>query len=93
VRHPQRIIDRFKFVAVALFVASIGATAGYWLFYERPLQRCERSGNWWDPQARECGTVVYIPDLTGRYEMGGQRVRAPTALPARPVAQRSGPSA
>ena len=43
-------------------------------FYERPADLCERSGNWWDPQARECGTVVYIPDVTGRYVMGGQRV-------------------
>jgi len=87
VKNPQRTVDRFKFFFVAVFVAFIGMTAGYWAFYQRPAQACENAGNWWDPQARVCGTVVYLPDLTGRYQMGEREFRAPETLPARPVRQ------
>ncbi len=88
-----RTITRFKFLFVALFVAFVGFTGGYWLFWERPAQRCEASGNWWDPQARFCATVVYLPDLTGRYEINGRRVQGPAQLPARPARAAAQPSA
>lgn len=75
VKNAQRIVDRFKLVYFAVFLAVAGGTGLYWMFYQRPEAACERSGNWWDPQTRQCGTVVYIPDLTGRYRIDGREYR------------------
>lgn len=87
----RRAIDRFRFLFVAMFVAFAAGTGGYWMFVQRPAQACEAAGNWWDGESRVCGTVVYLPDLTGRYEIGGREWRpavaqsAPTSAASRPA--------
>ncbi len=80
-RHPQRVINRFTFALVAVFIGIMGATGVYWAFWQRPEARCESMGNWWDPQTRQCGVVVWIPDVTGRYVINGQDYR-PASAPA-----------
>jgi len=31
-----------------------------------PAQKWDDRKGWFDPKARECGTVLYIPSITGR---------------------------
>ena len=31
-----------------------------------PGERCEARGGWYDIETRDCGTPVYVPDITGR---------------------------
>lgn len=71
-------------VFTAVFFVFAAGSFGFWFFWQRPMQDCERAGNWWDPQNRVCGTVVYIPDITGRYTINGRRDRNPTVVPPRP---------
>jgi hypothetical protein len=53
---------------IFLVLVLIGG-AGVWTYNAivvAPAQRCEGSGNWWDPQTRTCGHVIYLPDVTHR---------------------------
>ena len=67
-------IELVFFAAVALAVAGVVA---YQHWTVDPVQRCEGSGNWWDPQTRTCGHVIYLPDLTHR-PAGSKRPVYPT---------------
>lgn len=76
-------IHRFMLAFVAVFAVFAAGIGGYWFFVQRPARACETAGNWWDPENRVCGTVVYIPDLTGRYTIDGRRDAEPTVVPPR----------
>jgi len=60
------IINRLGLAFLALFVLSAVAVFTYQSVVVAPVQTCESSGNWWDPQSRSCAHVVYLPDITHR---------------------------
>ena len=75
----HRTVTRIKLIFLAIFVvASIGVWAYHGL-YAWPRDKCETGGGWYDPMSRQCGRVVYIPDITGRYVRNGQEERVDAA--------------
>ncbi len=60
------IINRLGLAFVALFAVSVVIVFAYQALVVAPVQTCEASGNWWDPQSRSCAHVVYLPDITHR---------------------------
>ena len=75
----DRTIFRIKLIFLAIFVvASVGVWAYHGL-YVWPRDKCEKSGGWYDPQSRQCGRVIYIPDITGRYVRNGREERVDAA--------------
>lgn len=75
------LINRIMIGFLAAFVAACAGVIVYQLLWAGPADRCEKTGGWWDPGRRQCGKVVYIPDVTGRYVIDGgeRRVRLPSA--------------
>ena len=55
---------RLIFFGVFLFGAAVIGVVQ--MIYVRPKAACEASGRWWHAESRECGTPVWLPDLTGR---------------------------
>ncbi|HEX8231790.1 MAG TPA: hypothetical protein VF559_00390 [Caulobacteraceae bacterium] len=75
------LINRIMIGFLAAFAAACVGIIVYQVFWAAPAARCEKSGGWWDPGRRECGKVIYIPEITGRYvDAAGRerRVRMPT---------------
>jgi hypothetical protein len=75
----QRTIFRIKLIFLAIFVV---ATLGVWAYhglYVWPRDKCEKGGGWFDPKSRQCGHVVYIPDITGRYLRNGREEKVDPA--------------
>jgi hypothetical protein len=60
------IINRLGLVFLALFALSAAIVFTYQSVVVTPVQTCEASGNWWDPQSHSCAHVVYLPDITHR---------------------------
>ena len=75
----QTLIPRIMMGFLAAFIAACVAVIVYQLVWAGPAERCEAGRGWWDPATRQCGKVIYIPDLTGRYVSDGRegRVRMP----------------
>ena len=76
------LINRIMIGFLTAFIAACVGVIVYQVFWAGPAARCEKGGGWWDPGRRECGKVVYIPDITGRFvdEKGRKRrVRMPTS--------------
>jgi hypothetical protein len=89
------LIQRIMIGFLAAFVAACAAVVVYQVVWVAPAERCEKGGGWWDPGQRECGKVIYIPDLTGRYvdDRGRERrVLMPTPAPAQPQPPAPSPS-
>jgi hypothetical protein len=59
-------INRIGLAFLALFAVSVVIIFTYQAEVVTPVQTCESSGNWWDPQSRSCAHVVYLPDITHR---------------------------
>jgi hypothetical protein len=59
-------ISSIKLIFVGIFFILCIATWGYQVLWVWPKQRCEQSHGWFDPKSRECGRVIYIPNITGR---------------------------
>ena len=75
----DRTVLRIKLIFLAIFVvASLGVWA-YHGFYVWPRDKCEKAGGWYDPQSGQCGRVVYIPDVTGRYVRNGRQEKVDPA--------------
>ncbi len=60
------VINRVGLAFVALFAISVVIVFTYQNVVVAPVQACESSGNWWDPQSHSCAHVVYLPDITHR---------------------------
>jgi hypothetical protein len=60
------LINRLGLAFLALFVLSAAIVFTYQATVVAPVQTCESSGNWWDPQSHSCAHVVYLPDITHR---------------------------
>jgi len=60
------IINRIGLAFLALFAISVAIVFTYQNVVVAPVQTCESSGNWWDPQSHSCAHVVYLPDITHR---------------------------
>jgi hypothetical protein len=60
------IINRLGLAFLALFALSAVIVFAYQAIVVTPVQTCEASGNWWDPQSKSCAHVVYLPDITHR---------------------------
>ncbi len=60
------IINRLGLAFVAVFIISAVIVFTYQTVVVAPVQSCESSGNWWDPQSKSCAHVVYLPDITHR---------------------------
>ncbi len=87
----HRTVLRIKLIFLAIFVvASLGVWAYHGL-YVWPRDKCENSGGWYDPQSRQCGRVVFIPDVTGRYVRNGQEEKVD--LPALEARRKPKPAA
>ena len=75
----HRTVTRIKLIFLAIFlVASLGVWAYHGL-YVWPRDKCENGGGWYDRRSGQCGRVVYIPDITGRYVRNGQEERVDAA--------------
>ena len=59
-------INRLKILFLALFAIGALAIGAYQIFYVLPAQKCDDRKGWFDPKTRGCGTVLYIPSITGR---------------------------
>jgi hypothetical protein len=62
------------------------ALVAYQAYYIWPMQRCEETGNWWDPEDRVCATPLPIAQFTGR-KVNGKEVITRMATPRRPEAR------
>ena len=60
------VLGRIELIFLVLVVLGGVCVWTYNAIYVAPAQHCEGSGNWWDPQTRTCGHVVYLPDITHR---------------------------
>ena len=67
-------VRRVELWFLCLFAVAAAAVWTYQLFWVEPVQKCERTGNWWDPQSRSCAHVIYLPNITHRKP--GQRASA-----------------
>ena len=60
-------ISSIKLIFVGIFFVLCIAVWGYQVLYVWPKQKCERENHgWFEPRSRECGRVIYIPNVTGR---------------------------
>lgn len=62
----NRFIQRVMIGFVAVFGVAVVAIVIYAIFWQRPEQRCEMFGNWWDPGQRVCAKPIFLPDYTHR---------------------------
>ena len=76
----SNLIPRIMMGFLAVFITACAAIIVYQVFWAGPGERCEQGGGWWYPATRQCGKVIYIHDLTGRYVVDGRegRLRLPT---------------
>jgi hypothetical protein len=65
-RHSTRFLNRIELIFVGLVVLTIVIVAAVQMIWIDPAKACEAAGNWWDPQTRICGQVVYLPNITHR---------------------------
>jgi hypothetical protein len=74
-------ITRIKLAFVGVFFVACAGVWAYQVLYVWPRDKCESGGGWFDPRSRQCGRVIYIPDVTGRYVRNGreQHVKLPSA--------------
>jgi hypothetical protein len=63
----NRTVTRIKLIFVGVFLVACVGVWTYQAVYVWPRDKCEKGGGWFDPGSRQCGRVVYIPDITGRY--------------------------
>jgi hypothetical protein len=59
-------VRRVELWFLGLFAIAAAAVWTFQFFWVVPVQKCERSGNWWDPQSHSCATVIYLPSVTHR---------------------------
>ena len=71
----DRTITRIKLLFVGVFFVACCGVWAYQVFYIWPREKCEQGGGWFDPGSRQCGRVIYLPDVTGRYVRNGQEER------------------
>ncbi len=76
-----RTISRLRLIFFGVFIVLSIASIAFQFLWLRPMRKCEASGNWWHGPSLSCATVVYIPDITGRYVIRGQESKAPAAPP------------
>ena len=62
----NRFIQRVMIGFVALFVVCVIAIVIYAVWWQRPEQRCEMFGNWWDASDRVCAKPIFLPNITHR---------------------------
>lgn len=62
----NRTLGRLRLIFLAIFLVGAVGSGVYQWFWLRPQRACEAKGRWWHAQTRECGTPVWLPDLTGR---------------------------
>lgn len=66
-----RTFTRLRLIFLTAFVVLTAAAWAYQFLYVGPQRRCEAAGNWWDAGSRQCGHVLYIPDVTHRPVLPG----------------------
>jgi len=59
-------LGRIELVFFAVLVLAVGGVLAFQSWFVSPMERCEGSGNWWDPKNHTCGHVIYLPDITHR---------------------------
>jgi hypothetical protein len=57
-------LRRIELIFLGLLMIGAAGVWAYQILYVMPVQRCEGSGNWWDPQSRSCAKVIYLPTFT-----------------------------
>jgi hypothetical protein len=57
-------LRRIELIFLGLLTLGAAGVWGYQIFWVMPVQKCEQSGNWWDPQSRSCAHVIYLPNIT-----------------------------
>ena len=62
----NRFISRVMIAFVAVFFVAAGAAIVYAVYWQKPEQRCELHGSWWDPADRVCAQPIYLPNITHR---------------------------
>jgi hypothetical protein len=77
-------LGRIELVFFAVVAVAVAGVFAYQALVIDPGQKCEASGNWWDPKTRTCGHVIYLPDITHR-PIGSKAPRYPN-LPQSPAA-------
>ena len=88
----ERLIVKLMYGFLAAFLVAVAVLMAVQLWWVIPRDRCEKdNGGWWDPKSRECGRVVYIPSLTGRFvdaQGREQQVKLPETAQAQPAQSR-----
>lgn len=59
-------IGRLGILFGVLFVVALGGVFAYSHFVTGPIEKCNRTGQWWYAEEKRCVTPVYIPDITRR---------------------------
>ena len=76
-----RTFTRLRFIFLGAFAILTAAAWGYEFLYVRPEKACLASGDWWDAGSRQCGHVVFVPDLTGKPLPPGVKAHRPLGAP------------
>jgi hypothetical protein len=71
------LINRLKIYFICTFALLTAGMLIYQYVWLEPQKRCEAGHNWWDSESRKCGTVVFVPDLTGKPLPPGVHVHRP----------------
>lgn len=86
-------ISSIKLIFVGIFFVLCIAIWGFQVLYVWPRQKCELENHgWFDNRSRQCGRVIYIPNVTGRVP-GHPEIRGLPRQPARPPMSPPSPSA
>jgi hypothetical protein len=78
-RAMNNFVQRVMITFGTAFALSVVAILIYFFVWQKPEQRCEMGGNWWDPSDRICAKPIFLPTLTHR------PIGAPKLKPGEPV--------
>jgi hypothetical protein len=62
----NNFVQRVMIAFAGVFALSVVAIFVYFFVWQRPEQRCEALGNWWDPNGRVCAKPIFLPNITHR---------------------------
>lgn len=71
-------IGRLGILFTVLFVVALGGVFAYGHFVTGPVEKCNKTGQWWFAEEKRCVTPIYIPDITDR-KPGQTRAEASAA--------------
>ena len=75
----NNFVQRIMITFLTVFALSVVAIVVYFFWWQKPEQRCEAFGNWWDPSSRTCAKPIFLPNLTHR------PIGSPKLKPGEPV--------